>query len=153
MSANHAATKLCHLFGTHRSSYRYWLARKPRKDIKRARTKALVKQVFTQSNQSAGARTIATAVSQLGDKLSRYRAGRMMKEMHLVSSQLPKHQYKKTGGEHLAVANVLNRQFNPDKPNKVWVGDMTYIWTGQRWMYLAVVLDLYVSTSLKLRQI
>jgi transposase InsO family protein len=45
---------------------------------------------------------------------------------------------------HLPVApNVLNRQFTVDRPNEVWVSDITYIWTVEGWLYLAVVLDLY----------
>ncbi|WP_146201329.1 IS3 family transposase, partial [Leucothrix arctica] len=39
--------------------------------------------------------------------------------------------------------NVLNRQFQPSKPNQVWAGDVTYIWSGSTWLYLAVVIDLY----------
>jgi len=39
--------------------------------------------------------------------------------------------------------NELNRQFNVGGPNQVWCGDVTYIWTGQRWSYLAVVIYLF----------
>ena len=39
--------------------------------------------------------------------------------------------------------NLLNRNFSVDEPNKAWVGDITYIWTRERWLYLAVLLDLY----------
>ena len=40
-------------------------------------------------------------------------------------------------------ANTLNRQFTVDGPNRVWAGDITYVWTAEGWLYLAVVLDLY----------
>lgn len=43
----------------------------------------------------------------------------------------------------MAASNILNRQFDVDAPNETWVGDVTYIWTGKGWAYLAVVLDLY----------
>jgi transposase InsO family protein len=39
--------------------------------------------------------------------------------------------------------NVLDRQFNPSKPNEVWLGDITYIWTREGWLYLAAVEDLF----------
>ncbi len=39
--------------------------------------------------------------------------------------------------------NYLERQFAVTEPNQVWCGDVTYIWTGKRWAYLAVVLDLF----------
>ena len=45
---------------------------------------------------------------------------------------------------HLPVAkNVLNRQFSPSAPNQAWGADITYLWTQQGWIYLAVVIDLY----------
>jgi len=44
---------------------------------------------------------------------------------------------------HVVIPNHLSRQFSVTAPNKVWVGDVTYVWTGQRWMYLAVVIDLF----------
>jgi len=39
--------------------------------------------------------------------------------------------------------NLLDQDFTADAPNKTWTGDITYIWTKQGWMYLAVVLDLF----------
>lgn len=66
-----------------------------------------------------------------------------MKQLQLVSCQLPKHSYKQAQQEHIAIPNVLDRKFNPSKPNEIWVGDVTYIQTGNRWAYLAVVLDLF----------
>ncbi|WP_438870984.1 DDE-type integrase/transposase/recombinase [Providencia hangzhouensis] len=66
-----------------------------------------------------------------------------MKEMGLVSCQQPVHRYKRGGHEHIAIPNHLERQFAVTEPNQVWCGDVTYIWTGKRWAYLAVVLDLF----------
>ncbi len=39
--------------------------------------------------------------------------------------------------------NILDREFDVSEPNKAWCGDVTYIWLGTRWAYLAVVLDLF----------
>ncbi len=41
------------------------------------------------------------------------------------------------------IPNLLDRQFAVTQPNQVWCGDVTYIWTGNRWAYLAVVMDLF----------
>lgn len=68
---------------------------------------------------------------------------KFMKELNLVSCQRPIHTYKKTQQEHVHIPNWLNRQFAVTEPNQVWYGDVTYIWTGQRWSYLAVVVDLF----------
>ena len=40
-------------------------------------------------------------------------------------------------------ANILNRQFTVEAPNRVWAGDLTYVWTTEGWLDLAVILDLY----------
>ena len=103
----------------------------------------MVKTAHTLSNGSAGARSIALIVSEQGTPLSRYRATGFMKRLGLVSTQLPKHRYKKALQPHSNIPNTLERKFSPTSPNQVWCGDVTYIWTGQRWSYLAVVLDLY----------
>ncbi len=68
---------------------------------------------------------------------------KLMKQEGLVSRQLPNHKYAMAEKEHLALPNVLGREFSPDKPNQVWCGDVTYVWAGNRWLYLAVVIDLY----------
>jgi putative transposase len=66
-----------------------------------------------------------------------------MKAQHLMSAQLPKHAYKNTNQEHVSIPNRLDRQFSVNRPNKVWCGDVTYIWSGRRWAYLALVMDLF----------
>jgi len=108
------------------------------------RTDAYVKGAYALSGGSAGSRTIAKLVTSLdGYNLSRYRARRAMKRLGLVSCQPPTHKYKIAKKEHKAVKNQLNREFSPNTPNQVWCGDVTYIWTGNKWQYLAAVLDLY----------
>jgi putative transposase len=66
-----------------------------------------------------------------------------MAALGLVSSQQPKHRYKKAEQPHLNLPNLLDRQFDVEAPNKVWAGDITYIWSGRRWAYLAMVIDLF----------
>lgn len=66
-----------------------------------------------------------------------------MKQLGLVSSQPPNHAYKKAEQPHLDIPNLLDQEFNVNAPNNVWCGDITYIWAGTRWAYLAVVIDLF----------
>jgi transposase InsO family protein len=51
--------------------------------------------------------------------------------------------------------NLLDRNFNPEAPNQVWTSDITYLWTDEGWLYLALVLDLFnrevIGWSLKPR--
>jgi putative transposase len=66
-----------------------------------------------------------------------------MKRLDLVSCQLPKHAYKKDVQEHVEIENHLDREFSVTEPNRAWCGDVTYIWAGNRWSYLAIVMDLF----------
>lgn len=66
-----------------------------------------------------------------------------MKQLELVSCQVPRHCYKKADQEYVVIPNKLNREFTVSRPNQVWCGDVTYIWIGARWAYIAVVLNLY----------
>jgi putative transposase len=105
------------------------------------------KEAHRLSNGSAGARTVAAIVTNDDEahtvSLSRYRATRLMKKLELVSCQIPKNAYKKASQEHIAIPNLLDRQFEVTEPNQAWCGDVTFIWTGHRWAYLAVVMDLF----------
>jgi len=66
-----------------------------------------------------------------------------MKEIGLVSTQKKRHRYRLSESESVIAANHLDRQFNVNQANQVWCGDVTYVWCGKRWLYLAVVLDMY----------
>ncbi|EIQ16419.1 integrase core domain protein [Shigella flexneri CCH060] len=134
---------LCQVFGVHRSSYRYWKNRPEKPDGRRAVLRSQVLELHGISHGSAGARSIATMATRRGYQMGRWLAGRLMKELGLVSCQQPTHRYKRGGHEHVAIPNYLERQFAVTEPNQVWCGDVTCIWTGKRWAYLAVVLDLF----------
>ena len=143
MKESYAVTLLCEVFGVQRSSYKYWFARTLKPNSKRLNEQAMVKAVHKESNGSAGARTIASIATDRGLALSRYRVTRLMKQCGLESSQPPKHKNKKAKQEHVSIPNHLDRQFGVSAPNKVWCGDVTYIWSGSRWAYLAIVMDLF----------
>ncbi|WP_421508280.1 IS3 family transposase [Erwinia rhapontici] len=143
LRARYPVSTLCHVFGVHRSSYKYWKNRPENPDGRRTVLRSQVLELHGISHGSAGARSIATMATQRGHRMGRWLAGRLMKELGLVSCQQPTHRYKRGGHEHVAIPNHLERQFAVTEPNQVWCGDVTYIWTGKRWAYLAVVLDLF----------
>jgi hypothetical protein len=64
-----------------------------------------------------------------------------MRESSLVSRQSG-HRNNRTGQARVDIPNLLGRQFDVTTPNKVWCGDIIYVWTGEQWSYLAVVIDL-----------
>ena len=75
--------------------------------------------------------------------MGRFKAGRLMQEQGLMSKQPGKHAYKNVQVERPDIPTLLDRQFDVEKPNQVWCGDITYIWTGSAWHYAAVVIDLH----------
>lgn len=127
----------------HRSSYRYWALRGLQIRPEQIRLQAEVRQAYNESRGSAGARTLAGMVSARGIALSRYRATGLMRRMGLVSCQPRSHRYRKTPQVQLSTPNRLNRQFDAIRPDHLWCSDVTYIWTGRCWSYLAVVMDLF----------
>lgn len=66
-----------------------------------------------------------------------------MKTLNIISCQQLGHRYRKVSEEHTEITNYLDRQFAVTEPNQAWCGDVTYIWTGKNWAYLAVALDLF----------
>ena len=127
----------------HRSSYRAWRGRPTGLSPQERQLRERIRAAHGISHGSAGARTVAKLVTAEGIKLSRYRAASRMKALGLVSSQQPRHRYKKAEQPHMAIPNRLDRQFDVEAPDQAWAGDITYVWTGKRWAYLAVVLDLF----------
>ncbi|SLJ83435.1 transposase OrfAB subunit B [Psychrobacter sp. DAB_AL43B] len=126
-----------------KSNYYYGMQPKPI-SLETVKHKALIRQIFNDSKQSAGARSIAAILmNEHGIKLTRYIAGKFMAQMGLKSCQLKMHKYKHADEAHKTHHNILNRNFSQTAPNQVWTGDVTYIRIKGGWCYLAVVLDLY----------
>jgi len=136
---------LCRLLSVQRSSYYDWRGR-PGKVIPpealalRRRMKAL----FAASRDSLGSRTMAKNLRQEGFEIGRDKARRLMKQLQLKVKQKRKYKVTTDSKHNFPVAkNVLNREFSPSAPNRAWGTDITYLWTQQGWIYLAVVIDLY----------
>ncbi len=79
----------------------------------------------------------------LGHLVGRFKVRRLMKEAKLVSKQPGTHHYQVARSERPDIPNLLAREFDAQQPNQVWCGDITYVWAGGRWHYLAAVLDLH----------
>ena len=136
-------SRLCQVLGVHRSSYRAWCTRDYKRSAYQIKLIAALKRSFSLSNGSAGQRTLVSLLAPLGFKVSRWKVGKLMKQESLVSRQVPRHRYPSAEKVHLGIPNVLDRNFSPQKPNQVWCGDVTYVWSGSCWLYLSVVIDLF----------
>ena len=134
---------VCAAFDVSRSTYYEHRQRRHRIDAGRLALKALVNKLFTASRSSAGSRTIMGLLGEEGVVAGRFKVRRLMSELGLVCKQPGPHAYKQATVERVDIPNHLAREFVVGRPDQVWCGDITYIWTGQSWSYLAVVLDLY----------
>ena len=136
---------MCRILGVQRSAYYDWQDQ-PQRIIpcEELALRRRMKALFSASRGSLGSRTLMNNLRQEGFKVGRARVRNLMKKLGLVVKQ--KRKYKvTTDSKHLfSVAdNILNREFLPDDPNRVWATDITYLWTQEGWVYLAVVIDLY----------
>ena len=135
--------RLCSIFEVPRSTYYGYRNRKRRIDSERIRLRIKVAEIFNISRQSAGSRTIVDRMREEGESIGRFKVRRLMKEARLESKQPKPYAYKTAKVERPDIPNHLDREFNVKQPNLVWCGDITYVWVQNRWVYLAVVMDLY----------
>jgi putative transposase len=144
-ATQYPVTLLCRVMGVKRSRYYDWKARggkviAPQALELRRRMKAL----FAESRQSLGSRRMSKKLRDEGFDMGRYGARRLMKALGLVVKAKRRYKVTTDSNHRLPVAgNVLNRAFYPAAPNQVWGTDITYLWTQEGWIYLAVVIDLY----------
>lgn len=135
--------QMCRVLGISRSGY--YTARK-RAQAAPAVCEASVhlKAAFAASGGAYGSRRLRTAVASRGLEIGLYRLRRLMRKHGLRSVWKRKFIHTTDSRHALPVSsNILNRQFNPTRPNQAWVADITYIRTRSGWLYLAVVLDLF----------
>ncbi len=136
---------LCRMLDVKRSAYYDWRDR-PAKVIppEELTLRRHMKALFAASRDSLGSRTMMKHLREEGFEIGRDRTRRLMQALNLKVK--PKRKYKvTTDSKHKfpVAENVLNRRFNPSAPNQVWGTDITYLWTQEGWLYLAVVIDLY----------
>lgn len=143
LSPQFSICELCQVFGLERSSYYQMRRRQQSRNVRRDRLRARLVTLHADSRGSAGARTLAKLLCSEGHAVGRYKAARLMREAGIRSTQQRKHRYRVAEEESVIAPNLLQRRFNVEQPNQVWCGDVTYIWGGNRWIYLAAVLDLY----------
>jgi transposase InsO family protein len=106
---------------------------------------ARVQAIAAETRHSYGSRRMAKQLQDDGFAVGRYKARRLMRQAKLTVQRRKQRHPVTTDSRHgyTVAPNLLARQFAVAKPNQVWVGDITYVWTAEGWGYLAVLLDLY----------
>jgi len=136
---------MCRVLKLSRSGYYAWIKRKPSPRTQENEVLSQeIQQIYQDSRQTYGSPRIHAALVAKGFQVGRQRVVRLMKKLGIFARR--KRKFKATtDSEHdLPVAqNVLARDFTTTEPDRAWVADMTYIWTTEGWLYLAVIIDLF----------
>jgi transposase InsO family protein len=128
-----------------RSGYYSWKNRgKSDRQKERERLIPKVKEIHRQSKSSYGARRISEELEAQGESCGRTKAGTLMKLAEVEAKQKKKFKVTTDSKHNLPVApNLLERNFETSEPDRVYCSDITYIWTAEGWLYLAIVMDLF----------
>lgn len=144
-SKHYPVSVLCEVMKVSRSSYYAWKQRPAA--LITAETLHLyrrMKALFKQSRSSLGSREMRKRLCKEGIIIGRYRVRKLMKKMNLVVTQRIAYKVTTTqNAKESKSADWVQRDFNPQKANEIWAGDITYIKTGEGWAYLAIVMDLF----------
>lgn len=136
---------MCDVLAVSRSGYYVWRKKSPSKR-QQANASLLdkIRTVHHDSGASYGSPRIYQALKEQGLPCSENRVARLMREDGLRAKTKRRFKATTNSKHNMPVApNLLNRDFSPAEPNQVYAGDITYIWTNEGWLYLAVVIDLF----------
>lgn len=137
--------KMCLVLGISRSTYYAW--RKRPKCLRKQENDSLlekIKSAHKQSRMTYGSPRITRDLMDKGIICGKNRVARLMRNHGIFAKTKRRFRVTFHSNHSLPVAeNLLKRCFETDQPNKVWLSDITYIWTREVWLYLSAVLDLY----------
>ena len=142
--------RICEALGVSRSGCYAWMVRP---ESAHAKADAIigvdVRASFVLSDRTYGARRVLRDVRDAGHACGLHRIERLMREQALRARPRRKALPFDTGdrSRHALAANVLDRDLVATAPNQKWVADFTYVWTSERWLYVAVVIDLFARRA------
>lgn len=136
---------LCKVMQVSRGGFYSWKTReKTPRQQERERLLPRVKAIHRQTRESYGARRISEELEAQGESCGRTKAATLMKLAGVEAKQKKKFKATTDSKHDLPVSpNLLKRNFYVSEPDRVYCSDITYIWTAEGWLYLAVILDLF----------
>ena len=133
------------VLGVSRSGYYAWL--RPKDNVKEQERIFLaenIQRVFKENRRSYGSPRIYRQLKAEGISCGRHKVAKIMRSLAIIARKKRKYQKPVTVRHDRSFAtNILNRNFYQDRPNKVWVSDVSYFWTRSGWLHLAIVMDLF----------
>ena len=145
-SSIHRVQKMCQVLQVSRSRYYQWLERN-QSQRKKENEELLeeIKIIHSDSDMgNYGSPRMASELLDRGFSCSIPRVARIMRANN-IKSKIKRKFKVTTDSDHKKESspNLLQQDFTVDAPNKVWVSDLTYVWTYEGWLYLTIVLDLF----------
>ena len=137
---------MCRCFSVSRSGYYAWLQRKPSQRLQRRQAlDEQVKTLFHKHKQRYGAERLQRKMPQENGKYPDLKTiAASLKRQGLVAKAARKFKATTNSKHNLPVFdNLLQQDFTATAPNQKWAGDITYLWTDEGWLYLAVIIDLF----------
>lgn len=137
---------MCRVLEVSPSGFYDWFSRKPSlRQVENTRLTGRIREYFVASDRTYGSPRIWRDLDAAGERCSENRVARLMRMAGIKA----RHKRRRTPTDqgtrpecHIA-PNLLERQFEAEAPNQKWVADFTYLWAGEGWLFVAVVLDLY----------
>ena len=144
---NHAVARLCRAVGASISGFYAWLRAIPAVQNRaeaEAGLRGHIGRIFSARRQVYGSPRVHAELRREGRRHSRRRVARLMREMRLAACQGRSRAPRTTDSRHnLPVApNLLDRSFTAERPDAIWLADISYIATDEGWLYLAAIKDM-----------
>jgi transposase InsO family protein len=137
--------KMCQVLAVSKSGYYAWQKRAKSKTSQANEVLlAKIREIFYGNHQRYGSRRVWFELHLRGIICSKNHVARLMRQDKLKSKRTKRYKTTTNSKHNLPIApNLINQNFAVKQPDRVWVSDITYLWTWEGWMYLAVVIDLY----------
>ncbi len=138
-------TLMCEVLDVSRSCFYHWRTRGPSQQERSTRElDSRIRELFARHKQRYGAPRITDDLHDEGIACSENRVARRMRVLGLKAIQAKKFKVTTDSNHSKPVApDLIEQDFSAEEPNQKWTSDITYVWTDEGWLYLAVVMDLY----------
>jgi len=136
---------ICEVFSVSKSGYYAWRKRdNSHKEAKEFKLLRAIEDIHKASRKTYGSPRIYDELKGMGHNVGKTKVERVMKKNGIRAKTKRKFRVTTDSKHNLPVApNLLDRNFQPEKPNETWASDITYVWTKEGWLFLAVIVDLF----------
>jgi putative transposase len=144
--AEHSISRLCKVLGVTRQGFHAWRRRGPSlRQLGDQELKGLIVQIYDGSLQTYGAPRVQLDLAEQQVRVGRKRVARLMRELGIqgVSRRGKKRRTTIADPKAPPAPDLVERRFRAERPNQLWLADVTYVPTLEGWLFLGVVMDMY----------